>query len=210
MRCPHCGHGEDRVLDTRGVREGQAIRRRRECLACQHRFTTYEYVESGTFQVVKKDGRREAFQREKLVHGLVKACEKRPISATLIEELADRIEADLARTGKSEVRSVDVGARVLEALRRLDPVAYVRFASVYQNFSDIRQFLETISELPGGGTSAPGAESRATDADGKEPASANGRSPGAGETMTPPSAKADATTDPAEARSAEDEDREAE
>jgi len=120
-------------------------------MACQHRFTTYEYVETGTFQVVKKDGRREAFQREKLVHGLAKACEKRPISATVIEELADRIEADLARTGKSEVKSVDIGTRVLEELRKLDPVAYVRFASVYQSFSDIRQFLETISELPGGG-----------------------------------------------------------
>ena len=156
MRCPSCGHGEDRVLDTRGVREGLAIRRRRECLACQHRFTTYEYVEIGTFQVVKKDGRREAFQREKLVHGLVKACEKRPISATVIEEVADRIESELARTGKSEVRSFDIGARVLEALRQLDPVAYVRFASVYQSFSDIRQFLETISELPGGSTSGGG------------------------------------------------------
>ena len=162
MRCPACGHDEDRVLDTRVVREGSAIRRRRECLACQHRFTTYEYVETGTFQVVKKDGRREPFQREKLVHGLAKACEKRPISATVIEEVADRIESELARTGKSEVRSSDIGARVLEALRQLDPVAYVRFASVYQSFHDIRQFLETISELPGGGGGNAGAGSAGT------------------------------------------------
>lgn len=148
MRCPRCGHAEDRVLDTRPVRDGSGIRRRRECLDCQHRFTTYEYVESGVFQVVKKDGRREPFQREKLIHGLSKACEKRPISVTEIEETVDRIEADLARLGKAEVRSVDVGARVLEELRRLDPVAYVRFASVYLNFSDIRQFIETIHDLP--------------------------------------------------------------
>jgi transcriptional repressor NrdR len=158
MRCPNCGHDEDRVLDTRVVREGSAIRRRRECLACTHRFTTYEYVEAGTFVVVKKDGRREPFQREKLVHGLSKACEKRPISATVIEEVADRIETELARTGRSEVRSADIGARVLAELRALDPVAYVRFASVYQNFSDIRQFLETIQELPGGGTIPAGSE----------------------------------------------------
>jgi transcriptional repressor NrdR len=161
MRCPNCGHSEDRVLDTRPVREGCAIRRRRECLACQHRFTTYEYVEAGTFQVVKKDNRREPFAREKLIHGLAKACEKRPISATVIEEMADRIEADLARTGKSEVRSSDVGARVLEELRRLDAVAYVRFASVYLNFSDIRQFLETIHELPGGQPQGHGPEGAA-------------------------------------------------
>ncbi len=152
MRCPKCGHDSDRVLDSRSVREGMAVRRRRECLSCQSRFTTYEYIEVGTFQVVKKDGRREPFDRNKLVHGLAKACEKRPISAMVIEELADRIEADLARLARSEVRSSDIGARVLEALRGLDPVAYVRFASVYLNFSDIRQFLDTIHELPGGTT----------------------------------------------------------
>jgi transcriptional repressor NrdR len=150
MRCPSCGHDEDRVLDTRVAREGAAIRRRRECLNCQHRFTTYEYVELGTFIVVKKDGRREAFSREKLMHGLSKACEKRPIPALVIEEVAERIEAQLVRLGRPEVRSVDVGARVLAELKALDPVAYVRFASVYLNFSDIRQFLDTIQELPGG------------------------------------------------------------
>lgn len=148
MRCPNCGHDEDRVLDTRPVRDGEAIRRRRECASCGHRFTTYEYVEKGTFQVVKKDGRREPFQREKLIIGLTKACEKRPISATTIEEVAERIEADLVRLGRSEVKSSEIGGRVLAALRALDPVAYVRFASVYQNFSDIRQFLEAVQGIP--------------------------------------------------------------
>ncbi len=137
------------------VRDGTAIRRRRECLACQNRFTTYEYIEVVAFQVAKKDGRREPFSREKLIRGLAKACEKRPIAATTIEEVAERIEADLARSGKLEVRSSDIGLRVLEALRGLDPVAYVRFASVYQSFSDIRQFLDTISELPGGPAPPP-------------------------------------------------------
>lgn len=166
MRCPSCGHDEDRVLDSRPVREGAAIRRRRECDACGHRFTTYEYVERGTFQVVKKDGRREPFRREKLIDGLTKACEKRPISAETVEETAERIETELARSGRSEVRSSEIGTRVLEALRELDPVAYVRFASVYQNFTDIRQFLEAVQRIPapaaertpGGDSAAPAAE----------------------------------------------------
>lgn len=148
MRCPRCGHDEDRVLETRPVNEGAAIRRRRECDFCHHRFTTKEYVESGVFQVVKKDGRREPFQRDKLIAGLVRACEKRPIPRAAIEESADRIEADLSRGGGAEVASADIGERVLTELRALDKVAYVRFASVYLNFSDIRQFLETIEELP--------------------------------------------------------------
>lgn len=147
MRCPNCGHDEDRVLDTRPVRDGAAIRRRRECGQCQHRYTTYEYIEKGTFSVVKKDGRREPFQREKLLAGLARACEKRPVSTTQIEEIADRIEADLVRLGRAEVRTSDVGERVMEALRALDPVAYVRFASVYLNFTDIREFQETIRQL---------------------------------------------------------------
>jgi transcriptional repressor NrdR len=144
MRCPHCGHDEDRVLDTRPVRDGAAIRRRRECMSCQHRFTTYEYIEAGTFSVVKKDGRREAFRREKLIAGLSTACEKRPVPQSVVEEVAERIETDLARTGRSEVKSADIGARVMEELRALDPVAYLRFASVYLNFSDLREFQETI------------------------------------------------------------------
>ena len=182
MRCPNCSHDEDRVLDTRPVRDGAAIRRRRECLRCQHRYTTYEYVESGTFPVVKKDGRREPFQREKLIAGLARACEKRPVPMSVIEEIAERIEADLARTGRAEVRSSDIGARVMDALRALDPVAYVRFASVYLNFTDIREFQETIRQLhearaaraeatdapePSGGAAhdAPGPERAAAEAD---------------------------------------------
>ncbi len=147
MRCPNCGHDEDRVLDTRPVRDGLAIRRRRECAQCQHRYTTYEYIEKGNFSVVKKDGRREPFQREKLLAGLARACEKRPISTTQIDEIAERIEADLVRLGRAEVRTSDIGERVMEALRALDPVAYVRFASVYLNFTDIREFQETIRQL---------------------------------------------------------------
>ena len=147
MRCPHCGRDEDRVLDTRVVREGEAIRRRRECLGCKHRFTTYEYVEHGSFVVVKKDGRREPFSRDKLILGLSKACEKRPISAPAIEETADRIEVECARTGRSEIQSADIGARVLEALRALDPVAYVRFASVYRSFQDVSEFTDMIEDL---------------------------------------------------------------
>jgi transcriptional repressor NrdR len=190
MRCPNCGHEEDRVLDTRVVKDGAAIRRRRECLLCTHRFTTYEYVEAGTFQVVKKDGRREAFAREKLMHGLAQACEKRPISATVIEELADRIETELARLGKSEVRSSDVGARVLRELRTLDPVAYVRFASVYLNFSDIRQFLDTIHDLPAAG---PGTENGVPDATGDAPVAAD--APAAPDTANAPDTAKAPTTD---------------
>lgn len=146
MRCPECQHGEDRVLETRLVRDGEAIRRRRQCADCGHRFTTYEYVESSSFEVEKKDGRREPYQREKLLAGVMRACEKRPISRATIEEVVDEIERELFRSGT--VKSDDIGRRVMERLRQLDPIAYVRFASVYLNFSDIRQFLETIQEMP--------------------------------------------------------------
>lgn len=146
MRCPACGHQEDRVIDSRSTREGRAIRRRRECLACQHRFTTYEYVENSALMVVKKDGRREPFNREKLIAGIQRACEKRPVSATDIEELVERIETDLQRTGP-EVMSNQVGERVMEELQRLDEVAYVRFASVYRHFKDVNQFMEEIQGL---------------------------------------------------------------
>jgi transcriptional repressor NrdR len=146
MRCPVCGHQEDRVIDSRSTREGRAIRRRRECLACAHRFTTYEYVEASTLMVVKKDARREGFNRVKLINGIQRACEKRPVSATDIEELVDRIESELARLGP-EVTSSQVGERVMEELQRLDEVAYVRFASVYRHFKDVNQFMEEIQGL---------------------------------------------------------------
>lgn len=148
MRCPTCEHDENRVLETRIVRDGAAIRRRRECASCQVRFTTYEYVEAGPFMVVKKDGRREPFDRNKVMQGLAKACEKRRISRQSLEEVTDQIEQELARSGASEVHAQDIGYRVLESLRHLDPVAYVRFASVYLNFDDIQQFIDTIEGLP--------------------------------------------------------------
>lgn len=148
MRCPKCNHDEDRVLETRVVQEGAQIRRRRECAGCGERFTTKEYVELSSFQVVKKDDRREPFVREKLINGLVRACEKRPVSRGIIDEVAERIESELSRTGRPEVQSADIGQRVLLELKALDPVAYVRFASVYLNFNDIRQFLETIENFP--------------------------------------------------------------
>lgn len=146
MRCPTCGHQEDRVIDSRSTREGRAIRRRRECLACQHRFTTYEYVENSALTVVKKDGRREPWNREKLISGIQRACEKRPVSTIDIEDLVDRLETDLQRNGQ-EVSSQQVGQRVMEELQRLDEVAYVRFASVYRHFKDVNQFMEEIQGL---------------------------------------------------------------
>jgi transcriptional repressor NrdR len=179
MRCPRCQHDEDRVLETRVIGEGASIRRRRQCLDCGHRFTTYEYVESAPIEVVKRDGRREPFQRQKIEHGLVRACEKRPIAREVIEELVDRVERELFRSGKSEIRSVEIGRRVMEALESLDPVAYVRFASVYLNFQDISQFVETIQglaearpESPGkreplSGTEASGTEAEADTSDPK-------------------------------------------
>ena len=146
MRCPECEHEEDKVLETRVVRDGEAIRRRRQCAACGHRFTTYEYVESSSFEVEKKDGRRESYQREKLLAGVMRACEKRPISRAAIEEMVDELERELFRAGT--VKSDDIGRRVMDRLRQLDPIAYVRFASVYLNFNDIQQFLDTIQEMP--------------------------------------------------------------
>ncbi len=146
MRCPSCGHQEDRVIDSRSTREGRAIRRRRECMDCAHRFTTYEYVEANTLLVVKKDSRREPWNREKLMNGLLRACEKRPVSASDIEELVDRIETDLLRTGP-EVMSHQIGEKVMEELQHLDEVAYVRFASVYRHFKDVNQFMEEIQGL---------------------------------------------------------------
>jgi transcriptional repressor NrdR len=148
MRCPQCENDDDKVLETRVVGEGAAIRRRRQCAVCEARFTTYEYVEAAAIEVVKRDGRREPFQREKLVHGIVRACEKRPVSRAAIEDLVDRMERELFRGGRPEVESVELGRRIMDALRVLDPVAYVRFASVYLNFQDINQFIDTVRELP--------------------------------------------------------------
>lgn len=147
MKCPSCGHLEDKVIDSRSAREGEAIRRRRECLKCKRRFTTYETLEMTPLLVIKKDGRREPFSREKILNGILRACEKRPIPAERIHAVADAIENDLLRQGADEVQSSVIGERVMEELHRLDEVAYVRFASVYRHFKDLNEFLEELRSL---------------------------------------------------------------
>lgn len=147
MRCPFCGFLEDRVLDSRAIREGEAIRRRRECLQCGRRFTTHEEIEESQLRVIKKDGRRELFDRDKIMRGLTLACHKRPISADTLERVADEIERGLHGGGEREVASAVIGERIIAALRELDPVAYVRFASVYREFQDATQFKEIVEVL---------------------------------------------------------------
>jgi len=137
MRCPYCTHDDSKVIDSRNVNE--AVRRRRECLECGSRFTTYERPERGAMLVVKKDGRREEFRREKLLSGIRKACTKRPVSQETIERIVDEIEAQLYRLGKGEVDSAGIGDMVMEQLRQLDGIAYIRFASVYRAFADIEE-----------------------------------------------------------------------
>jgi transcriptional repressor NrdR len=147
MKCPFCGHEEDKVVDSRASSEGASIRRRRECLNCQKRFTTYEHVEEQPLMVVKKDGRREPFDRHKLLAGLVKACEKRPVSMDQLEHLVDNLERELSQAFEREVPSREVGERVMKSLHALDPVAYVRFASVYREFKDVEQFMRELKDL---------------------------------------------------------------
>ena len=147
MRCPSCGHLEDRVIDSRSTKEGRAIRRRRECIGCGHRYTTYEYVENASILVVKKDGKREPWSREKVVAGISRACEKRPISLSQIEAIVDRIENEIQRQAPGELASKTVGELVMAELRELDEVAYVRFASVYRHFKDVNEFLHEIQGL---------------------------------------------------------------
>ena len=147
MRCPKCRHTDDKVIDSRASRDEAVIRRRRECLQCGHRFTTYEEVERETLLVVKRDGRRENFDRRKLSTGMQKACEKRPVSAEQIDRAVEEIEEALSNKFDREVPSTAVGEAMMERLRRLDEVAYVRFASVYRQFRDISEFVHTIQEL---------------------------------------------------------------
>jgi len=147
MKCPYCGHKDDKVLDSRSIREGEGIRRRRECLACGRRFTTYEQIEEMRLMVVKKDERREPFDRSKILKGMVTACEKRPVSVAQLEAAVDEIERALYNRGDKEVRSAEIGDMVIEKLRRLDRVAYVRFASVYRQFEDVTQFKELVDVL---------------------------------------------------------------
>jgi len=150
MRCPFCSHLEDRVVDSREAQEGQVTRRRRECLSCGRRFTTYERIDEVLPAVVKKDGRREPFDRAKIVHGLERACQKRPVSAERIEALVAALERQLQESGEREVPSRVVGERVMASLRDLDPVAYVRFASVYRAFEDVGDFMSELAEFTSG------------------------------------------------------------
>ncbi len=147
MRCPYCDHVGDKVVDSRESKEGESIRRRRECLNCGKRFTSYERIEQIPHMVVKKDGTRERFDRDKLLRGLHKACEKRPPSAAALDAIADRVETMLQERPEREISSGDIGAFVMQELRKLDDVAYVRFASVYKNFRDIGEFVEELKGL---------------------------------------------------------------
>lgn len=149
MRCPFCSEPDTRVVDSRLTDEGSAVRRRRECPRCGRRFTTYERVEEVPLMVVKKDGRREPFSRQKVLAGVMKACEKRPIAVARMEELVDRVERAVRSQGEPEVSSRFIGELVMEELRRLDPVAYVRFASVYREFQDVTGFVTEIEQFLG-------------------------------------------------------------
>lgn len=147
MRCPFCGEKEDRVIDSRVSREGEVIRRRRECVGCARRFTTYERVEEVLPLVVKKDGRREAFDRHKIQAGLQRACEKRPIPTEALDRIVEGIETRLQEEGRKEVPSGEIGEALMEALRGLDPVAYVRFASVYRQFRGVDEFTDALRDF---------------------------------------------------------------
>lgn len=147
MKCPYCGFIESKVLDSRTSKEMDAIRRRRECLKCGKRFTTAEMLEDSLPLVIKKDGRREVFDRVKILNGLKKACEKRPVGVTTLEKVLSRIEYNLTERGEKEIKSTEIGQMVMDELRHLDEVAYVRFASVYRQFKDITEFMEELKDL---------------------------------------------------------------
>ena len=147
MKCPFCGHLGDKVVDSRESKEGEVIRRRRECLECGRRFTSYERIDEIPYMVVKKDGSRERFDRQKLIGGLLKACEKRPVSVSALEKVADRVESSLQDRLEKEITTEEIGAFVMNELRRLDKVAYVRFASVYRHFRDINEFMTELKDL---------------------------------------------------------------
>ncbi len=144
MKCPYCRSKRDKVVDSRSIRNNQAVRRRRECLRCHKRYTTYEYIEEIAIMVIKSDGRREPFDRKKVLNGLIKACEKRPISLEKLEDIVTRIETQLQNKFVKEVKSKDIGEIVMKFLRKLDEVAYVRFASVYRQFRDVSQFTREL------------------------------------------------------------------
>src|ERR1700681_2284434 len=147
MKCPFCSHLHDKVVDSRESKEGDAIRRRRECLECERRFTTYERIDEVPYMVVKKDGRREKFDRQKVLGGLMKACEKRPVSMGKLSELVNRVEAKVTDSTDREISTIDIGEMLMETLRSLDKIAYVRFASVYRDFQDEEAFFNELKTL---------------------------------------------------------------
>ena len=147
MKCPFCNHIEDKVVDSRESREGDAIRRRRQCLGCERRFTTYERIDEVPYMVIKKDGRREKFDRQKVLAGLLKACEKRPVSMGRLAELVNQVEAKVTDSADREISTIEIGEMLMEALRDLDKIAYVRFASVYRDFQDEQAFFNELKNL---------------------------------------------------------------
>lgn len=147
MKCPFCGYADSKVIDSRPAEEGSTIRRRRECLACQKRFTTYEIIERLPLVVIKRDGSRQSFDKVKLINGMVRACEKRPVTLSQLETIADEIEQELQSGLEREISTVDIGEMVMARLKDVDEVAYVRFASVYRSFKDINTFMEELSKL---------------------------------------------------------------
>ena len=147
MKCPYCGHPESKVIDSRPADENASIRRRRECLSCARRFTTYETVESLPIVVIKKDGSRQSFDRQKVLRGMIRACEKRPVALAELERIADEIEQELQNSMEREIRTEVIGEKVMERLRKVDQVAYVRFASVYRQFKDIDTFMQELTKL---------------------------------------------------------------
>lgn len=150
MRCPYCGFTQDRVVDSRESKEADSIRRRRECEGCNKRFTTYERIDEIPYMVVKKDGRREKFDRQKVLSGLLHACEKRPVSASKLEQIVDETEAFVVDSPERERSTSEVGELIMTRLKAIDTVAYIRFASVYRDFKDVREFKEELEELLGG------------------------------------------------------------
>ncbi len=147
MRCPFCSHMEDKVIDSRQSRDGDVIRRRRECLKCEGRFTSYERIEDILPHVIKKDDSREPFDRKKILRGLEKACEKRPVSLEAREDLVKKIEMNIHSLGEKEIPSSIIGEQIMDGLKSIDPVAYVRFASVYRQFKDIKEFIQEIKDI---------------------------------------------------------------
>jgi len=147
VTCPFCGHRQDRVIDSRESKEGDLIRRRRQCISCERRFTTYERIDEIPYMVVKKDGRREQFDRQKVLNGLLRACEKRPVSMTNLAKLVDEVETHLSESVDREISTTKIGEMLMDRLKELDKIAYVRFASVYRDFQDVEAFVSELRDL---------------------------------------------------------------